>query len=252
MSDESDGINEALAAQLRVGVTVAGRIGEVLARQREQQLRNAQAESEQEARELTGRLEAQRSAAGAALAPLHRDDWWETAQPRDIAQAWETASTWREQDAEAARAQERIRAQLRDRYGIDTADLGANEADVRDALQRRERELADATGQRVDADRDRAEAQRLISDADRADRPLDADHDRERADELYDSAERREDLAASLEGVVDEETVEARVVADTHQGRPAHEAVANAPKRAPRAKRPARQPGRAAERIRGR
>jgi hypothetical protein len=57
----------------------------------------------------------------------------------------------------------------------------------------------------------------------------------------YDSAERRENLAASLEGVADEETIQARLVADTNQARPAHEAVTSKQARVPKA-RPRRGP----------
>lgn len=60
MADETDGIDEALEATLRVGLTVAGRVAERIARERQQQMRDAQAASEQEARELQSRLEAQR------------------------------------------------------------------------------------------------------------------------------------------------------------------------------------------------
>jgi len=48
MADQTDGIDEALEATLRVALTVAGRVGERIAREREQQLRDAQAVSEQE------------------------------------------------------------------------------------------------------------------------------------------------------------------------------------------------------------
>ena len=41
MADESDGISEAFEGQLRVAVTAAGRLGEILARQREEAARRA-------------------------------------------------------------------------------------------------------------------------------------------------------------------------------------------------------------------
>jgi hypothetical protein len=66
-------------------------------------------------------------------------------------------------------------------------------------------------------------------------RAVDTDpKDRAHGDALYDSAERRRDLAAELEGLADEETIEARVVADTNQALPAEEAVSNTPRRTPR------------------
>jgi len=41
-------------------------------------------------------------------------------------------------------------------------------------------------------------------------------------------------LGADLEAVADDETIEARLIADTNQALPAEEAVSAAPKRAPR------------------
>ena len=44
-------------------------------------------------------------------------------------------------------------------------------------------------------------------------------------------------MANELEGVVDNETIEARVVADTSQARPPQDAVAKSPTRTPTARR---------------
>jgi hypothetical protein len=146
-----------------------------------------------------------------------------------------------------------MREQLRDRYALDVDHLDADPAAVRDALRRREDDLRRAAEERDTARLQEDEAALLMVGADRADRdrePGEAAAKRGRGDAAYDSAERREQLAASLEGRgVDEETIEARVVADTSQGAPAHEAVANGPRRAPAARRgrgssgPARVPG---------
>ena len=81
---ESDGIDEALEGMSRVGLTVAGRIGEQLARAREQEMRRAQAAEEQQARELQARFDAERAAARAQLAPVMDNRWWDTANGRDI------------------------------------------------------------------------------------------------------------------------------------------------------------------------
>jgi colicin import membrane protein len=111
---------------------------------------------------------------------------------------------------------------------------------VRDALERREHELREAAHEREKARLDEGEVALLLADADRADRdrePRQADAAAVRAAEIYDSVERRLELAASLDGRADAETIEARVVADTNQARPAHDAVANGPRRAPAGKR---------------
>lgn len=66
------------------------------------------------------------------------------------------------------------------------------------------------------------------------------DSDREdakRAADLYDSFDQRRDAAAALEGIVDDETIQARVVADTSHTRPAQDAVAKSPTRVPTARR---------------
>ena len=68
-------------------------------------------------------------------------------------------------------------------------------------------------------------------------RGRDGRDDRAEAEDRYDSADRRRDLAERLDGVADAETVEARVVADANQARPAEDAVARTPTRAPTARR---------------
>ena len=56
-----NGLEEALEGLSRIGMTVAGRLGEQLARAREQELRRAQAAEEQQARELQARFDAERA-----------------------------------------------------------------------------------------------------------------------------------------------------------------------------------------------
>ncbi|MFX7793128.1 hypothetical protein ABTK00_22065, partial [Acinetobacter baumannii] len=78
------GIEEAFDGQLRIAVTAAGRIGEALARAREDAARRAQAQSEQEARELSSRFEAEKRAARVELGSVYRSDWWDRATPEQI------------------------------------------------------------------------------------------------------------------------------------------------------------------------
>ena len=238
--DEPDGINEVFRSSAQIALTAAGLFAERAMRAREQAQRKAQAASEQEARELEARLTAERGAARASLAPLERDDWWAAATPDDLAVAWETARTWEDIDPDAQRAVERMRDELRTRWDIDVDNLGADPVAVQEAIARREDELRRAAAQRTAATRDDGEAALLLVGAARADadrQPRAADADREDAGVAYDSAERRRELAASLEGVADDEAVEAVVVADTCQAEPATEAVARSPRTAPRARR---------------
>ncbi|MBA3809771.1 MAG: hypothetical protein H0X28_15470 [Solirubrobacterales bacterium] len=225
MADETDGINEAFAGGLQVALTVAGRLAENHAREREQQQRDAQAGSEQAARELQARLDAERSAARAAFAPVGRDEWWERAGAEEIGRAWEAANTWKDLDPDAARALDAMRDHLRERYGVDVDALRADPAAVRDALETHRQAAA---GQRDSASSEGLQAAALLAESDHADRtqdPTPAGEIGEQSAGVYDSAERRRELAASLEGLADEETVEARVLADTHEAQPAQEAV---------------------------
>lgn len=126
MVDESDGIEEAIEGQMRLLVTAAAQAGDRLARMREDALRRAQATSEREARELQSRLAAEQRAVRADLAGVQRADWWEKATPERIAQAYESAVAWRDEEPEAARAEQRIVDELRTRHGITPEELRAS------------------------------------------------------------------------------------------------------------------------------
>lgn len=258
---EPDGINEAFAASARVAITAGGLMAERIMRAREQAMRETQARSEQDARELQARLDGERAVARASLQPVGRDAWWEHASAEEIGVAWETANAWRDIDRDAATTVDHMRDQLRGRYAIDPHSLGAEPSAIQDALERRERALRAANEARAQARAEEAVAAPLLVSASVADREQDREQvERARADDearaaaLYDSADARRDTAASLDGVVDDETIEARVVADTSQARPAQDAVRTAPSRPPAARRsrgkgshtrtPARRPDR--------
>jgi colicin import membrane protein len=242
---EADGIDEAIESISRVGLTIAGRLGEQLARGREQAQRRAQAAEEQQARELQARLDSERAAARAQLAPVMDNRWWDTATGRDIERVHETATAWKDHDPTARAPAETIRDQVQRRYGLDLDNLQADEATVAAALAKAERDREQAQNERT-ADRDdTAQAHRLLGEADREDR--DRDHDateenqrpealREESDLAHDSAERRQELAASLEGVADREAVQARLTADKDQATHPSTAVATTPGRSPKAR----------------
>src|SRR4051794_5358901 len=242
---EPDAINDALAGALRVSLTVAAHAAERIARTREQAARAARAAGEHEAQQLQARLYAERAAARAALAPVAREEWWQRADVDKIAHAWETAQAWREHDPDARQAAERIHDQLRDRYGIDTNDLRAEEGAVRAALAELERE-ARARGENH-------ETAALVAGAERADADQHARHDHAPPDGAHHVTEPadRDILAAALHGVADEETVDARVTAATNQAQPASEAITTPPQRAPRS-RHARPAARIKDRSRSR
>jgi hypothetical protein len=147
-----------------------------------------------------------------------------------------------------------MRDQLRSRYAIDPDSLGADPGAIQDALDRRERALRLAAEARQQARLEDAVAAPLLVSAAAADRHQDRAGGRPdevaRGETLYDSAEHRRALAAELEGAVDDETVEARVVADTSQAHPAQDAAADGPARAPRARRSRGRSGQARSTVR--
>lgn len=252
MADESDGIEEAFEGQLRIAVTAAGRVGEALARAREEAARRAQAQSEQAARELSSRFEAEKRAARVELGSVHRSDWWDKATPQQIGGALTTARAWGSEDPEAQRAEGRIRDELGTRYGVDVDNTGADPAAVQAAVEAEQlRRQSDTERQRSATEQ--AEAVALSRQADEIDRAAEASRDtadtapdeaereqaqvtereqnraeatREKAEPLYDSSERRERDADKLEQRgVGKEAVSAKMAADVSQGKPATEAV---------------------------
>jgi hypothetical protein len=167
---ESDGIEEAIEGMTRVGLTVAGRLGEQLARTREQELRRAQAAEEQQARELQARFDAERAAARAQLAPVMDNRWWDTASGRDIERVHEAATAWKDHDPAARDAAEAIRDQVQRRYGLDVDNLGADETAVAAALAKAERDRDQAQSERIAGRDENAQAVQLLAEADREDR----------------------------------------------------------------------------------
>ncbi|MBM3714379.1 MAG: hypothetical protein FJW64_01370 [Actinobacteria bacterium] len=274
MADESDGIAEAFEGQLRVAVTAAGRVGEIIARQREEAARRAHAESQQQARELASRLEAERQSARAELSGVYRSDWWERATPEQIGTTLATARAWGNEDNQAVRVEAHMRDELRTRYGVDVAQAGGDPLAVQAAvdaeLSRRQSET-----ERQRSTSDAAETALLMREADRADRQAEAADERaqntpqgvgeraqareeaqshERAAKsartnvgpMYDSAKRREDEANLLEANgIDKEAVAAKMSADVGNAKPATDAVKGMPRDAQKA-RPSRS---AAQRV---
>lgn len=264
MTTEGDGVEEVFDGQARVLLTAAGRAGETFARMREEVLRGAQATSEQQARELASRFEAERQTARAEYGNVYRNEWWDTATPDQIGHTYQTATAWQQEDREAARAVQDMRDQFQSRYGVDGAQL--DPAAVQTAIARADRDRADAEAQRRQASAEEAEAIRLFSEADRADNAAEAaradarqvndpedradafarteshqahaDATRTEGQSQYDSAERRAATAHQLETQgVSRQAIDARMRADVSQSQPATEAVKGNHANAPRARR---------------
>jgi hypothetical protein len=229
-------MDDALDGAMRTGLMVASRIGEQLARMREEEQRNIAAAEEHRARQLQERFDAQRAAARAQLAPVARDDWWDKATPEMIERVHETATAWREYDPDAAQASEKIRDQVQARYGIDVNNTGADEASVSAALARAQRARVEADSERTQAAAARTdEAVAARTDEAVAGAAVAAANMQDQAAEQaqtkppYDSPERRRQLTESLDGKADREAVNSRLLADRHQGTPPAAAVTQKP-----------------------
>lgn len=229
MAEESDGMNDAVEGHLVIGVTLATRAAEVLAQIVAERAREAATASESRGRQLTGRLEAERAAARAAVEGVGSDQWWARAQPEQIADVWQTTQTWKGVDPDLAATGREIAGQLQARYGIDVEQARPDPQVLREAMAAREvAAQQDPGAQRTKAGREGLEATLLVAEADAADRGRVSEPapSAEAGGEVaYDSDARREAKEARLSKVADPETVRAVMLADLAQGRPASEAV---------------------------
>lgn len=125
---ESDGIDDFFDNGMRQSLMVASRIAETLARRRQEAQRQQEHLDSQAAHEAQTRLSAERSSALAVLAPVQKDEWWDKAQPVDIAAAHAVAEGWKDRDPAALEAAAKIREEVLARYGIDTHDVGTDAA----------------------------------------------------------------------------------------------------------------------------
>ncbi len=132
---ESDGMDDVVDGGLRQSLMIASRIAETLARRRQESQRQQEHQDAQVAHEAQARLAAERSAAHAALAPVEKDQWWDKAQPHDIATAHAVAEGWKDHDPAALAASEKIRQEVLSRYGIDTRDVGTDAAYLESGIQ---------------------------------------------------------------------------------------------------------------------
>jgi hypothetical protein len=132
---EPDGIDEVVDGSLRQSLMAASRLAETLARMREESLRQREQQDTQSAHEAQVREAGQRAAAQGALAPVQKDQGWDQAQPKDIAQVHALAEGWKDHDPTSLAAAERIRYEIQHRYGIDTRDVGADAAYLESGIE---------------------------------------------------------------------------------------------------------------------
>ena len=209
MSQDSDGVNDVMDGGARVALTLAGQVGERLAREREQAAREARALADADAREVQARLAAERAAARAQLAPVEHDAWWETATTKQITEALQVAVTWQAVDPQAAAAAAVIQRQVQQRYGVSVYQLNSRPDRSGEPRSEAGRDAAGPEGAA-----ERTEAGHILADGAQSD-GLE-----------YDSPARRQERAARLtEQGQDPESVAAVMSADVSQARPARDFV---------------------------
>ena len=238
-STQPDGVNDMLSRDLQAAMAVAGRWGEMMARQRAEQSRQRVTEQQHRRRELEERFEAERSVMRTELAPVDQDRFWETAKPADIAGHYGLARQWEHHDEIAKTARGRIEKEVKDRHELSVEDYLTDYA-PQQRTDSVEQELA--SRESADAQRDHVEAARNAAAAARDDLQNDTDTRHAAADaaELWDSGDRRARLAARLMtalGGTEEgrDGVQARLAAERDQGTPPIDA-ARSTKRGPKAR----------------
>ena len=202
---QADGVFEEAEGNIRQQLMAAAQLARSAVQARQDAAQRATRRDLEEARQLQAQLDAQRVAARAELAPVHNASWWDQAQVRDVARAYETAVTFHHEDQAARDAEARIRQELRDRYDVEVLETGADPAVVRATLVDRDAQRADRDERQAQARADQElaaglvvgaevlEASADLVDAEEAqdlrDLAADVEHDAELS---WDSAERRE------------------------------------------------------------
>jgi hypothetical protein len=208
--EPSDGMAEEVERQIQLAISVAALAARRLINSRQAALAAAAAQSEERAGQLRAQFERERSVASFYIQPVFDDAWWEAAQPRDVGEMWERAEQWRHRDGREPegtvfdRAAERIEQETRERWRLDAGAVAA--LAHADNVAEHDRLAA------LDA------AQETVEDGVEVAVPA--------AGGRYDSRERRDRLQARLGAAdVPREAVDAQVLTDTAQARPAIEAV---------------------------
>src|SRR5688572_28410213 len=101
---EADGIDEAVDGSLRQSLMVASRLAETLARMRQETLRQREQQDTRASHQAHARYVAECATVQGALAPVHKGQWLEQAQPKDIAQVHTLTEAWKDHDPTALAA----------------------------------------------------------------------------------------------------------------------------------------------------
>ena len=256
---QADGVFEEAEGNIRQQLMAAAQLARSAVQARQDAAQRATRRDLEEARQLQAQLAAQRVAARAELAPVHNASWWDQAQLGDVARAYETAVTFRDEDQAARDAEARIRQELRERYDVEVLETGADPAVVRATLVDRDTARAERDERQAQARDDQDLAAGLVvgaevlevsadlADAEEAqdlrELAADVEHDAELS---WDSAERRELHVEGIKAGPDQAAAAtAWKQADVDQARHPREAVQGGRKgKSPRTRVPASTPDR--------
>lgn len=120
---ESDGIDEPLEQVLQHGMAISAQIGREVSRIWQARMEEKGRLTERERRNLQLAFDTEQRTARSLLKPTQDSRWWDQAKPGDVMDAYRVASAWKDHDPEALRAEEVIRTEAANRYGIDAAKL---------------------------------------------------------------------------------------------------------------------------------
>jgi hypothetical protein len=220
--DAPDGAEGLFRPQLQSALAIAGRLGEMLARQRAERNEQMQRAEQAQRRQLEERFEAERAVMRTQLAAVHQPQFWESARPEDIASHYAMAQQWEKLDTMALASREHMHDEIRARYKLTPeeyleAHKGGQESDVEQ----------EQVTEKKDAQRDHAVAEEKSGEVARGNLWNDADTQNAavNAEERWDSGDRRAALADTLitqfgNDPVAREGVEAFLAADLSNGTP--------------------------------
>lgn len=229
MDHTPDGANDLLRGQAQAALAVAGRLGEMLARQRAERQQELQRAANEERRQLEERFEAERAVMRTQLTAVHEPQFWETAQPQEIATHYALAQQWEPFDDIARLSREHMHDEIKDRYDLTPEQfLDRNAVSLEAGVSRAQEKMNEAQERQQDF----AEAQEQAASAATGDFQNDVDirNAAAAAEDRWDSSDRRAQLAERLMdtfGHTDEgkEAVTAVLATDRDQGTHPQESV---------------------------
>lgn len=229
MDHTPDGANDLLRGQAQAALAVAGRLGEMLARQRAERQQELQRAANTERRQLEERFEAERAVMRTQLAAVHQPQFWESAQPQDIATHYALAQQWEPFDDMARLSREHMHDEIKNRYNFTPEQfLDGNAGPPASGVDETPRK---ATEER-EAEQENAEAgrQSAMVFAGNLQNDIDTENAGAPAEDVWDSDDRRTQLAERLMdtfGHTEEgkEAVTSVLAADRDQGTHPRESV---------------------------